>query len=70
VVRQEPLQFRNQVLEYTKVLRDGGHTHFKRLGEFANRAFAQKQTGQDGSASRVRKRCKRGAQSINGIAFY
>src|SRR6266566_9976494 len=63
-LRVPPLHDQSRAFQHTKVLRDGGHTHFKRLGELANRAFAHKQTGQDGSASRVRKRCKRGVQSI------
>src|SRR6266436_7463580 len=63
-LRVPSLHDQSRAFQHTKVLRDGGHTHFKRLGEFANRAFAQKQTGQDGSACRVRKRCKRGTQSI------
>src|SRR5260370_35762375 len=43
-LRVPPLRDQSRPLQYTKVLRDGGPTHFKRLGAVTNRAFSQKQT--------------------------
>jgi len=59
-----PLGDQAGVFQHTKVFGDGGHAHFEGLGEFADGAFAQKQTGKDGSAGGIRKGCKCGGQSI------
>jgi hypothetical protein len=53
--------------EHAKMFADGGKRHFEWLGQFGDFRFALRQAGQDGAASGVRERAKRGVQAGRGI---